>query len=218
MKKSFILFLIFFPAILAAQNHYLGVKGGVNFSNVDFSSEPVIEDWKYRTGMLAGITYDYYFLEFLSCGAEISYIQKGYFLDVLFTNEIGEPIGEGKLHYNYDYVQLPLKFGVSLGNRLSFLANIGLVPSINVISKMKVPTDIEGQSEKDIKDKVQSFDFSGLAEIGAALKFAKRFMAFLAVSYQHSLTDFNKDEYFVDMKLKHYCITAAGGIKFALKK
>jgi len=218
MKRIF--FIAFFLAsiVMFAQNHYIGIKAGANFSNVSFNTDPIVDDFNSRTGVVAGLTYDYYFLKFLCIGAELAYEQRGYNLEVNFTNEIGEEIGEGKINYNYDYIKIPLKAGVIFGKRFSFFANIGVVPAVNVISKWKVPIDVQGQSEKDTKDKVNDFDFAGMAEIGAVFSFLGRFQAFVSFAYQHSFTGFNNSEYHGDLKMMHYGFSVAGGIKYALKK
>lgn len=199
------------------QNHYLGIRAGSNFSNSSTNSA-FFDDFNSRTGLLAGITYEYSFLKMFRFGADLLYDQRGQKMTSTLTNEIGEPIGEGDVQYIYDYLSIPVKAGISLGNRLFFFANIGLVPAFNISARVKYPTDVQGQMEDDISNRVESFDLAGMAEAGAGLNFLSRFKAFVAVSYTHSFNDFNKGDYFFGAEMRHYSISVNGGISYALKK
>lgn len=201
---------------VSGQNHYIGVKAGYISSNIS-SSEDVMEDTKARNGLVAGLNYEYNFLKFFSAGAEVLYEQRGWNQEIIYTNEIGLEIGEGTIEYNYDYVSIPLKAGVILGNRLSVYANLGVVNSFSLSSEVTIPYPDGSYSKEDMTEHVNTYDIAGLIDLGGSLKFAGRFKIYLNLNYQHSFSAFNI-AYFSNTELRHYSFSATTGLKYALRK
>jgi len=217
MRKFIFLVLLLAGLSASGQNHYLGFKIGSNFSNLS-SSTDLLKDSKNKTGLLAGISYQYELFKFLQLGADLQYSQKGYKLGVTFTDEVGNVIGEGDIVTAMNYISIPIKAGVNFGKRLSVFANLGIVPSFLGSAKLTVPDYAQGESKSDINESVKDFDFGGLIEIGGSLKFLGRLQAFVNVSYEHSFTAFNEDPYFGDANLNLYGFGIAAGLQYALKK
>lgn len=218
MKKSIILICLLAAFSTQAQNHYLGIKAGGLISNISYS-EDLLVDFQDGSGFIGGLTYEYHVMKFLNVGADILYEQKGNNLKMLFTDETGKPLEEGVFHENYDYISIPIKAGFTLGNKLSVFVNLGVVPSILVSAKIKMENVlVAGSDNHNIENRVKDFDLGGLIELGGSYKFAGRFICFLNLSYEHSFTNFNTDDYWGDTKLKHYAWGAAAGVRFALSK
>jgi hypothetical protein len=92
MRKiiAFLSVLCTIPAF--GQNHVIGLKGGINWTNV--ISDNFLSDNEYRNGFVSGLTYEYEFKRKFQIGLDLVYSQKGFKNDIIFTDETGNPIGE----------------------------------------------------------------------------------------------------------------------------
>jgi hypothetical protein len=101
---------------VAGQNHLIGVKGGVNSTNI--TSSNFISQSDSRTGPTAGLTYEFLFKKHFSIGADLIYNQRGFTNDLVFTDNLGNPTGEKyTTTFDYDYVSLPIKTGFNIGTK-----------------------------------------------------------------------------------------------------
>lgn len=88
----------------------LGVKIGLALANQEFDYTNIdAPDFKYRTGLAAGVSAEFFTDRLLTLVAELNYVQKG-FKDVQpETNETGsQPIGELEYNYRFDYLSIPV--------------------------------------------------------------------------------------------------------------
>lgn len=216
MKKAILLLLLCLPAVLVAQNHYIGLKLGANFSDVQ-SSEGSTQDFtEARIGIVGGITYEYSLLSFLRLGAEFMYTQKGHTLQLTFSDQFGNALGSGEILIRNDYITIPVKAGVSLGRRLSFVGYFGVAPAFLVRADADSENLTSGSVTEDRTDVVNSFDISGLIDLGLSLKLG-RFIIYLTGGYEHSFSNYN-DNPNSDTKLRNAGFNATLGGRFALKK
>lgn len=218
MKKLATVLIILFTIPVFGQNHLIGMKGGISWTNV--ISDNYFSDNDYRNGFAGGLTYEYEFNKKYHIGADLLYAQKGFANDILFVDENGNPLGEKSTSdFNYNYLSLPIKGGFSIGNNLVGFLNIGVVPSLLIKAETITPTfeNIDGETF-DVTDKVTEFDFGAMAEIGASYKLKEQFLLFTSFAYQHSFTSIANENYFADGKVNHHGMTWSIGLKYALKK
>ena len=219
MRKTITFLILLFTIPVFGQNHFIGLKGGINWTNV--ISDNFLSNNDYRNGFVGGLTYEYDFKKKFHIGLDLVYSQKGFTNDIIFTDEYGNPTGEkATSEFNYDYLSFPIKGGLVLGNRISGFINLGLVPSLLIEAKTIEPAikGITGKKTYDVTDKVTKFDFGGLIEIGGSYKFKERFFLFTSFAYQQSFTTITNEDYFSNGKAKHYGMTLSIGLKYALKK
>lgn len=76
--KKLILLILTLPVLfnVNAQEHYLGIKGDVSWTNV--SSGDVFENSKSLKKLSGGVTYEYFINDFVSIGSGLSYEQRGF--------------------------------------------------------------------------------------------------------------------------------------------
>lgn len=222
MKNIFLFILTISALKVAGQNHLIGVKGGVNSTNI--TSSNFLSQNNSRTGLTAGLTYEFLIKKHFSIGADLIYNQRGFTNDLIFTDNLGNPTGEKyTTKFNYDYVSLPIKTGFNIGTNLYGFTNIGLIPSLLVDAKTTTPTfdtdaKFTGNETFDVTNRVSKFDFAGLVEIGGGYKFKGRYWLFTSFSYQHSFTTITNSEYFANSKIRHNGMTLTIGLKCALTK
>ena len=219
MRKIITLLIVLFTVPVFGQNHFIGMKGGLNRMNVNSSN--FISNNDNRTGFNSGLTYQYILNERFNLGTDLLYFQRGFTNDIVFTDEFGNPTGESATsRFNYDYLSVPLKGGIVIGNKFSGFANLGIVPSLLVDATTITPA-IEGVQEEtvyNVTDRVTKFDLGGLVEIGANYKITPDFLLSATFGYQHSFTSITNDDYFRISEVHHYGMVLSFGLKYALKK
>ena len=223
MRKIIIALIIISTIPIFGQNHFIGLKGGINWTSI--VSDNYLDNSSMRTGFTTGLTYHYKFKSFYTIGLDVLYVQRG------FKNTSINPNPDGLIKpvidpdkpllmsdFNYDYISIPVKFGYSDGNKFSVYLNFGVIPSIIVSAKTMIHTYSNGVLRKDVKHKVTSFDFAGLGELGVSYKFFDKILLFTSFECQYSFTAFSNSNYYSGSKMKHYGMTLVLGIKYALLK
>ncbi len=109
MRKLIIVLILISTIPVFGQNHLIGLKGGINWTNVNSSN--FISNNDNRTGFNGGLTYEYRFNNHFNLGIDFLYFQKGFTNDIIFTDENGIPTGEKATSvFNYDYLSFRSKF------------------------------------------------------------------------------------------------------------
>ena len=74
MRKIITLLIVLFTVPVFGQNHFIGMKGGINYANV--ISDNFLIDNDYRNGFIGGLTYEYEFKKKFHFGLDLVYAQK----------------------------------------------------------------------------------------------------------------------------------------------
>jgi hypothetical protein len=232
MKFRVLVILLAIPLSISAQKGFLGLRAGINWTNCSTVNYPYTTeqigsffatyDKNFRTGLSAGLNYEYFLNIHLSLRTELVYNSRGYYLNLNLKDQNGNPVGEsGTTKYNFDYLSLPFKFGYTMGEAFYGFAYLGIVPSVDIDSKIititKFSNGYSQTDEMDVTYDVARFDFAGLLEAGGGYKMG-RFRFFTSISYQHSFTNITSDTYFAESTIKHYGIALSFGLKYQLKK
>jgi len=147
MKKIlFIVCLVFAVAAANAQGFSVGVRGGLNFSKETVSGSGTNVSFDSRTSILLG---GY---------AKIMLPGKIGIQPELFYSAMGAKQGSDVERLNY--LSLPVFFRYNVTDNVHFLVG----PQISMLLSAK--DIVSGQPDQDIKDQLNSSDFSGVAGIG----------------------------------------------------
>lgn len=184
-KKLLVILLTIFTLTLAnAQKKInLGVKGGVNFSNM---SSDYFAESDNKTGFHVGLIAEIPIINKFSIQPEILYSEQGTNASVIMLG--GGPM---KFEYKLDYIQVPILAKLYVYKKLS----IEIGPSFNFLTYDKkiiredLPDIIIGDEtfpqEKYFDANGNSFEFSGI--IGISYKFMGGF--FGNARYIHGMSD-----------------------------
>jgi hypothetical protein len=217
MKKIITVLTIMISIPAFSQNHFIGLKGGVNMTNVN--TNDFIND--ARIGFNAGLTYEYVVNNRFNVGVDFLYFQKGFTNEINLTDVSGNSTGKVLVaEFNYDYLSIPIKVGATTSGKFSGFVNLGVIPSFLINAKEKIPS-IEADpavTTYDVTDKVTKFDVGGMVEIGANYKIRPDFLLSASLGYQHSVTSFTNDNYFSGSEARHYGMVLSIGVKYALIK
>lgn len=213
MKRLLLLAFLTISISVVGQNHFLGVKGGINWSD----AVDKVADNYFKKGFSGGITYEYRLKKYFLFEADLVYSQSGFENDIMIVDENGQPVyGTGRLVFQFDYVSLPVKAGFIIGNKISGFIFLGIVPSINVSANVIPPDE---SITFDVSDRITKFDLAGIIELGANFTLVNRLLLFTTLSYQRSITSFSNSEFFGDgVDARLYNITLSVGLKYALGK
>ncbi len=215
INNQFFIILFFLTNTTHAQNLYIGLKAGINYTNV---IAQYFDDKVSKTGLCTGITLDYTFTNKIMLSADLLYSQRGFGNYFLFGNNISATgsvsTGRELVYFHYDYISVPLKIGFSRGKNYSAFGNVGLIPSYLVNSK----TVFEDGSSNDNTDKVSKFDLAGQLELGFGYTFKESYFIYTSFSFVHSFTHLTNENYLYQVYLKNYGLNASIGIKYKFKK
>ncbi|MBK8550441.1 MAG: outer membrane beta-barrel protein [Ignavibacteria bacterium] len=108
MKISIGIFLlsVLLTCQSSAQLKNFGIKGGLNLSNAELDYTSIYIKLDNKTGFNAYLTYDFLNFKNLTISGEAGYSQKGFNLDVIYTNEFGEIFDETTDYNRIDYIDI----------------------------------------------------------------------------------------------------------------
>lgn len=154
-----------------------GIKGGVNFANIDVETGETDEpEFDTKPGLIIGGFVDVPFTDAVSFQPEFLFTQKGAKLE-----EFGD-----EFDVDVDFIQIPLllKLKAPTGGTRPFVV-VG--PAFGF--KTSATTSLNGV-EEDIDDDTESVEFSGI--IGGGLEVGP---GILEVRYDYGFNDLDKDEF-----------------------
>ncbi len=220
MKVALSVLLFVFTYSLSAQQHLIGINGGLLSSNVNnlSGSTSLLAVTDNLNSYSVGITYDFIFKNKITIGVAVSYSEKG------FTNGMHHPPIDCFPKYicftTYNlvnqYFSLPIKIGYQFGHKTFFDVHTGVIPSIINHSRMSV-TNEDGE---DAGNRAESFYYINDAEIslfldmGVGYRFNSGIRTYLSYSYQQSVNEI--DWWINDNNSYIYGLSLTFGIQYEL--
>jgi hypothetical protein len=171
MKFSFaILFAaLLFAGTAYAQRPILGIKGGVNFSNVHNSNNV---EYDTKTGFHAGLLAHFHVSPQFAIQPEVLYSAQGAKFDAASINT----------RMNLGYINVPVMFQYMFSNGFRLEAG----PQVGFLVSGKTEA---GNVEVDIKDDLNTVDFG----VGGGIGYISKSGLGIDARYNFGLTDINKD-------------------------
>jgi hypothetical protein len=212
--------LLFCSALhIAAQSHLVGYRLGFSRTNTLFTG---FEETNYKSGLSGGISYEYRFNKYFLAGASTLFNQRGFSSPVRLTDERGNQIGEFSFVSKFDYLSLPFYGGITFGDKLVGLVNIGLEPSLILSARSPVlfmgPSgNVTGRNSVRAGFSKPVVDVCGIAEIGCGYRIKERYWLFATVGYQHSLYWYSESNLAIFNQARHRGVTITAGFKLELR-
>lgn len=205
-----------------------GVKVGVNFGDLDFSSDEPDDEFddfeefqdefsKRLVGLALGGFVNVPFTELVSFQPEFLYVRKGAKVEGDIEDAFGEPLaGQFEQRNTLDQIQVPLLAKVTFPGmvvRPFVVAGPGLGFTVRardeqdfsgISAELREFLEEEGEIyEDDIKDDVKSLELSLI--VGAGVQFGN---GSVEARYDHGLTDLNdeEDEEFLEVRSRTFSI------------
>ena len=221
MKQTLIILFIALTTNALGQTHFVGMQAGLNLTNI--TAKEIFYNSEMKAGFTGGINYEFKISGRYRIGVDVLYSQQGFNEKFSLVDEYGTYYGELNSEMNFDYLSIPIKIGYEIGNKITIIPKIGIVPAFpvtaeSIIPKLNDSNLVIGQETVDQMDYISKFDFGGLIEVGMEHAFSEKLKFYSALSYQHSLTTFSNIDYFGDHNLRHYGLSVSVGIKHGLSK
>lgn len=215
MKKYIIVFITLLALSTNAQNHIIGIQGGLNVTDANGMDFPGQEP---RSGIMSGISYEYQIKKHFSIGTDLKYEQRGYTAKLTFINSSGQITDKNlKSKFNFNYISLPIKASFKFGNTVYGFVNGGIVPAIVTDAKLIFHEKIDLNAPINYTKRIKPFDLGLLLEIGMGYKIKERYLIFAQLGYQNSVTNSSSEKFFASSTMYHYGLNGSFGFKFMLK-
>ncbi len=156
-----VLALGIFQIAAAQSNTSLGIKGGLNVTNITSDSQTNsdnnfgLDDPSTKLSFHAGLAGDIKFAEIFGLGLEALYSRQG-------TKTEGNTglAGDFSNDFKLDYITIPLLGKLYLGD--SFNIHAGLQPGFIINAKQELESELLGKSTTDLteSDAIKNFDLS----------------------------------------------------------
>jgi hypothetical protein len=222
IKKIAVIALTFICLNLFAQKHLIGLKSGVNFSNIYNDNSDT--KYEYQTGLSGGLTHEYFFKKNFSLGLDFMYNERGYKRGIYPTLNNGTPTGE-KLaeNYNNNYFSVPIKVGYTFGKKMFGFVYLGLCPSLLLNAKASAiyfdqNGNNRGSETKDFTERVLKVDLAILSEAGLGYKLKNKYYFYTSISNQRSFGPIYITTYSSNEEIKHFGYIFSVGVKVSVGK
>ncbi|MCG6188040.1 outer membrane beta-barrel protein [Maribellus maritimus] len=218
MRKLLIVLFISIASFTKAQEQFIGIQTGINFTNINSDG---LGDMENRTGFTGGISYEYQHSSNFQFGVDVLYSQQGFASELDLVNETGNYTGDHDLKYKFDYFNLPIKIGYAFGRSIKIVPRIGIEPAYLNKCEFEVPAlnmngKITGSEIYELTDKATRFNLAGLTELGIEAKLSNRIVLCPAVSFKQSFTSADNTDFFEGSSLKHHGLSITIGVKYEL--
>ena len=186
--------------VLRAQSQLIGIKGGLG---------PVLMTQDEglhlaRQGFALGLVYNYQTKSRFTYGAELLYERHGYGDDYIIVHSDGR-LEKYLALTNFNYITVPLLIGYTFGNKFYVKPSVGLSPGFLLTASSSYPTFQEpffdtayrkftGIKTVDIKNTVNTFNLSAMADITIGCHITGHLDQFLSVRFQGGLTSISRDK------------------------
>jgi len=193
----------------------IGLRSGLMYSSI--SNKNFLDDVEPVFGFVGGFSLDhstgrrsYFSIDFL-------YSNIGFSSPIIFTDELGLPSGGAELNYRYQYVSMPIRYGICGSNRLSPLTSIGISPSFlvkatNTYPAIDGPGNILDEPTTSELKNVPTFDLSLTVQVGVSCNLGKyKFQSYLEL--QQGLINQTDTDFFENSQIHHQGIS----LNFAIK-
>jgi opacity protein-like surface antigen len=221
MKKLLLLILIALSMSAGAQEHTIGVRGGLNFTNI--TGADYYRDMENRKGMNAGITYEWQLPGKIRLGMDVLYSEQGYIDYFVEMDEFGNKGNTYEIKNNYDYLSVPIKIGYAIGEKIKLIPRIGIVTSYLLNAETILPAmTVNGEtyeSQTYQLGNIRKFDLAGLAELGVEFKLSDHLLLEPDLAYKYSFNGIHVEKLIgVDIEdMRHIGFAASVGVRYVLK-
>lgn len=177
-----------------AQFTHLGIKGGLNFSKVNYNNDLQSYDHPFKAGFNAGLFGEFELNGKMSLYAEVIYSQRGnkYYFDG--NSEIGQSFVEHTFIQELDYIDILILFQYKFPTKSNFTPKIFAGPLVSFLLSANLEyEEQESKGEIDVKELIQSSEFGVVFGIGTDSQLPSNKIIF-DIRYNLGLTNINNNE------------------------
>lgn len=220
MKRILFICFLLSTQFIDARDKFVGIRIGASASDIT-QQRRFFDSTFYRIGINFGLTYDYNIRKHLHVGADLLYFENGFDVKtfVMYDNP-DMLLRRAVVHYNFNYLALPLRAGVHYGNKLFGFTNMAMIPSFLLSAKayapkFEYPNDI---IKYKLRKDVRKYDIAASFETSIGFKPAQKYQYYFSCYVYHSLTPFNINNLLGGSNAWHKGMLLSIGMKYKLGK
>lgn len=203
----------------SAQKINLGVKGGLNLSDVSSTvsnSVNMFTNTESKTGFNVYLFYDLFNFKYISIQGEAGYTQKGFGEKVIITNELGNQTGSYDLKNKINYIDISILAKLIMRSK-TFSPYLIAGPYLGIKAGTDLTTSIDSMAahysdQKKVLDDFKSTTFGFKAGFGAEIPL-KKIAVIAEARYGMDLTNAYESVQ-TSIKVKNYLFEFMAGVKF----
>lgn len=190
----------------------IGIEGGPSW--VTLRGNRIVEEGqRLRTTFAGGLSFQKNFGGSFSIRSNVHYDRKGSLAKILFTDNTGATLSDGKAFITLDYITMPLLARLSFGGKTKFIANAG--PYLGILLKATQTFEATGLTmdyTNDLTDDMESIDVGLAAGIGAARTVGGRWILSAELRENLGLTNVSAIPVYDDGTIQTNAITLLIGL------
>jgi hypothetical protein len=193
--------------IVIAQKFTVGVRGGLNVSNVKYNAVIDTANAQFNVdsynSFLAGVTLNFESKKKFIYGIEVNAMNKGFENRVTYSSSSNQVSTSYPEDRNIKSVTIPCYFGKKFGGKIFIGLTVGLAPTYIYKAESDSVYTISGTTDikvatNDIIDDLNKFTLEGCGTVFLGVKLFDRFMIQGDLRYQQAFNDLYKDGEFQD--------------------
>lgn len=183
--------LLSYSSIAQDSKFELGLQGGPNLTNMRYASDLIQSSMYPQIAGTAGLFLQYNISKTFALRVDPGFERLADKTDeTTLTNQSGNIIGTGKIHYHYDYISIPVLVRASIGNQVKFFLNAG--PNLGFLLNQSSISDYPtAKSKTNNTDSYQTLNFGITSGIGVALPIKEAFALSFELRNNFGLSNIN---------------------------
>ena len=193
--------LVFAPSFIFSQETTIGITAGYTNSGIK-TNHPYLKNISRDNNLNTGIIFDYGFSKLISIRTGVNYDQKGFADNITFTDAQGNILGDSKLHFDFNYLTIPVLLKFTIGDKYRVYGNVGLFGSYILSAGVFGPKYNSNGKESgdellmDEKNHVNKIDYGMILGFGVEYKIKTKFIIGIDARFNQSFNNIDTKDFF----------------------
>jgi hypothetical protein len=171
-----LLLVISFSTYLFAQDHKfeIGVQSGPSITRIRYLSGAT-DLFKSKAAFSMSMFFQYNLSKNFALRIDPGYENKGYYANYTLTDANGAIIREAKEIGNFNYINIPVLFRASMGNKIKYFINVGPYMGVLLSQHSIYDSPYSGKSKDTGTNYYKTLDFGITSGLGLAIPIKENF-------------------------------------------
>lgn len=219
MKNLFLIFIATLTNVAIGQLYRIdaGIQGGPGYKSL-YGNRFLENNKSAGLGFSAGLTFQYNLSKIFAINTGISFERKGSFFKGVAYDVNRNPIGNYRMHGNYDYLTIPLLLRASVGKKIRFYINAG--PFFGYLIKQTDISRVEGigKIKRDNTSTMHQTDMGVSTGAGMIIPLNERLNLSGEIRNNRGLYNISKDPIISNGELKTNYTNLILGLNYRFRK
>ncbi len=177
----FVLAMAFTASIAQGQSTSIGIAMGPTMSDLRGTTNQFLDGlYDFQLGFASEANFTWRFAKNFGVRTGIGYERKGAKLTATFTDENGNPLNDGDIRNNLDYIQVPILLELRFGKKVQGLFYLGQSFGYLFHQHQELPINTEN---------IYRGDWNGMVGVGLEIPLNESFHFQTQIRFAHGLSD-----------------------------